>query len=190
MEGKAERPVRISGGVLADEVGYGKTAITLGLIDTSFETFTKSQSGLSAHGKIHTKANLIVVPAQLTRQWASEVHKFLGEKRSVRILENMSNLNNLTIQDILDVDILIVAGSLMKSDTYLANLQAFAAGGTLPNREGRYFNEKLRQLHSSLRQQIAHLTEDGASVVMDAIRGTEGRSKTSSCLPLTLSSTF
>ncbi len=78
----------------------------------------------------------------------------------------------------------------MKSDTYLANLQAFAAGGTLPNREGRYFNEKLRQLHSSLRQQIAHLTEDGASVVMDAIRGTEGRSKTSSCLPLTLSSTF
>lgn len=31
-EGKAERPVLVRGGVLADEVGYGKTAITIGLI--------------------------------------------------------------------------------------------------------------------------------------------------------------
>ena len=32
-EGRAQQPVHICGGVLADEVGYGKTAITLGLID-------------------------------------------------------------------------------------------------------------------------------------------------------------
>ena len=32
-EGRASRSISIRGGVVADEVGYGKTAITLGLID-------------------------------------------------------------------------------------------------------------------------------------------------------------
>ncbi len=30
MEAKVDRPVLIRGGVVADQVGYGKTAITLG----------------------------------------------------------------------------------------------------------------------------------------------------------------
>ncbi|KAF8338028.1 uncharacterized protein EI90DRAFT_3279585 [Cantharellus anzutake] len=178
VEGKAVRPIQMSGGVLADEVGYGKTAITLGLIDTSFGNAPKPRKGLSSHGKIRTKANLIVVPAQLTRQWASEVQKFLGKNRSVHILESMSHLNSLTIQDVLDVDILIVAGSLMKSEIYLANLQAFAAGGNLPHREGRYFDAKLRQVHSSLQKQIARLTKEGSSSVLDAIREAEENPET------------
>ena len=32
-EAKVERPVLVRGGIVADEVGYGKTVITLGLID-------------------------------------------------------------------------------------------------------------------------------------------------------------
>lgn len=32
-EGRAQRPIHVRGGVLADQVGYGKTAITLALID-------------------------------------------------------------------------------------------------------------------------------------------------------------
>ena len=34
-EAKVERPILARGGVVADQVGYGKTAITIGLIDAS-----------------------------------------------------------------------------------------------------------------------------------------------------------
>ena len=36
-EGCARRPVRVRGGVLDDQVGYGKTAISLGLIDCAYK---------------------------------------------------------------------------------------------------------------------------------------------------------
>ena len=36
-EGRVKRPVLIRGGIVADQVGYGKTAITLGLIDAAEE---------------------------------------------------------------------------------------------------------------------------------------------------------
>jgi len=77
-EGRAQVARDVRGGVLADAVGYGKTAITLGLIDASpasppmLERFK---------GKaIDVKATLIVVPKHLMKQWPNELRKFLGNK--------------------------------------------------------------------------------------------------------------
>jgi hypothetical protein len=58
-EGRARRAVHIRGGVLADQVGYGKTAITLGLIDCAAKVVKEEFNKMSdIPGKIPLKQPL------------------------------------------------------------------------------------------------------------------------------------
>jgi SNF2-related domain len=172
-EGRAQRPVHVRGGVLADEVGYGKTAITLGLIDSAPPTDADAPSSDIARGRIPVKGTLVVVPPHLTRQWASEVQKFCGKKFEVVVISTAANLNSLTIENIQDADIVVVASNLFKSSVYLANLEAFSTAGTLPTQEGRYFNARLKQALSALGSQVELLQKDGATAVADKIEEAE-----------------
>ena len=73
-QGMAQRPIRVRGGVLADQVGYGKTTITLGLIDATHKKAKKIVEKLedeNFHGYFPVKATLVVVPPHLTRQWTA-----------------------------------------------------------------------------------------------------------------------
>ncbi|TFY64925.1 hypothetical protein EVJ58_g2301 [Rhodofomes roseus] len=173
-EGRAQRPVHIRGGVLADEVGYGKTAITLGLIDCTAKEVEKDFRKMQdMKGKIPVKATLVVVPPHLTRQWGSEVKKFAGKRFKVVELATATNINSLTIEEVQEADIVVVASNLFHSSVYLANLEALAAAGSLPLQDGRYFNARLGNVLDSLRNQVDRLRDDGANAVMDKIL--EGR---------------
>lgn len=173
-EGRAERPVRIRGGVLADEVGYGKTAITLGLIDCATKSVKKEFSRIEdMTGKVAVKATLVVVPPHLTLQWEKEVQKFTGTHFKVLRLTTVSNLNTMTIEDVQEADVVIVASNLFKSAVYLSNLEAFAAAGSLPVQDGRYFNARLDMSLAALRDQVDLLRDEGATSVMEKIK--EGR---------------
>jgi SNF2-related domain len=166
-EGRAVRPVLVRGGVLADEVGYGKTAITLGLIDCSQPSPypTPAESGV-----IPSKATLIVVPSHLGNQWPSEIEKFLGKGKYkvVRIL-NLTQLNGYTIADIADADIVIVSSSLFRSGDYLTNLSTLAGTKELPASDGRYFNACLRNAIQGLHEQVDRLRDEGTAAVVEVI---------------------
>jgi hypothetical protein len=166
-EGKAVRPVLVRGGVLADEVGYGKTAITLGLIDCSQPAQYPEPA---TSGVIPSKATLIVVPSHLGNQWPSEIEKFLGKGKYkvVRVL-NLGQLNGFTIADIADADIVVVSSSLFKSMDYLSNLSTFAATKDLPASGGRYFTACLKTAISGLREQVDRLRNEGAKQVVEVI---------------------
>lgn len=166
-EGRAERPIQVRGGVLADQVGYGKTAITLGLIDCSRKSI-ELPSNLA--GNIPVKATLIVVPPHLTNQWPSEIRKFTGEK-TYRILklQTQTDLNKTSIQQIMDADILVVASTLFKSDKYLSNLAGFAATNAPPTSEGRRFNAWQKIALVDLKEQVMDLQNAGAEFVSDKI---------------------
>lgn len=166
-EGKAVRPVLVRGGVLADEVGYGKTAITLGLIDCSQPS---SYPKPTIKGVIPSKATLIVVPSHLGNQWPSEIEKFLGKGkyRVVRIL-NLGQLNGYTIADIADADIVVVSSSLFRSNDYLSNLSTLAATKDLPASDGRYFNACLKLAITGLHEQVDRLQNEGPAEVVKVI---------------------
>lgn len=171
-QGRAQRPVRVRGGVLADEVGYGKTAITLGLLDCSSKSVGQDPAPSKEHlrGKIYVRGTLVVVPPHLTRQWGSEIKKFTGDHFQVVIISTASNINSVTIDDIEGADIVVVASNLFHSTVYLSNLEAFAAGGALPPHDGRYFNARLDHILLSLRDQVDRLRQEkGAAAVMKAI---------------------
>ncbi|KAG7445040.1 uncharacterized protein BT62DRAFT_1007412 [Guyanagaster necrorhizus] len=175
-EGRAQRPVHIRGGVLADQVGYGKTAITLGLIDCAAKNVEKEFDAMGrVKGKILLKATLIIVPPHLTRQWDSEVRKFTKKEFKVLVLSTVSNLNSATIEDFRDADIVVVASNLFKSNVYLDNLQLLAAAGALPSKEGRHFNANLRKALESLKAQTDRLQDEGSGAVMHEIQDAEKR---------------
>ncbi|KAF7770424.1 hypothetical protein Agabi119p4_6398 [Agaricus bisporus var. burnettii] len=176
-EGRAQRPVRIKGGVLADQVGYGKTAITLGLIDCTYKAVKKQFANFGRiHGKIPTKATLVVVPPHLTRQWNSEVVKFAGKNRfNVLVISTVSNLNSITIAEVLNSDIVVVASNLFKSNVYQENLESLAAAGEIPAKEGRHFNAQLEKSLEALKDQVDRLQDDGSEAVLVAMK--EGRKK-------------
>ncbi|KAI0272498.1 hypothetical protein BC834DRAFT_817628 [Gloeopeniophorella convolvens] len=171
-EGRAQQPVHVRGGVLADQVGYGKTAITLGLIDcTRKQVEREMEKAKAIPGKIRVKASLVVVPPHLTRQWTTEIKKFVSPKANLEVvtLTTATNLNPLTVEKVIEADIIVVASNLFKSSAYLANLEAFAAGGSLPASDGRYFNARLDIALENLKGQVDRLREDGSVSVMDAI---------------------
>ncbi|KAJ7577007.1 hypothetical protein C8J56DRAFT_870233 [Mycena floridula] len=175
-EGRAERPVHVRGGVLADQVGYGKTAITLGLIDCTARSVEKEVKKLPhIYGKIAVKATLIIVPSHLTRQWATEVKKFTDKRFNVLVLSSASNLNSATIEAIQEADIVVVAATLFKSVAYLENLQLLAGCGELPSKEGRHFNAQLERSLEALKTQTERLQNDGASAVLKEVKEAQKR---------------
>ncbi|THH27510.1 hypothetical protein EUX98_g6678 [Antrodiella citrinella] len=171
-EGRAQRAIHVRGGVLADQVGYGKTAITLGLIDCLYDDVKKDMRKYKdMKGKIPTKATLIIVPPHLTKQWEKEVYKFTGKKRfKVVVIGTVGNLNKVTIEDIQEADIVVIASSIFKSGTYLENLESLAAAGALPSDDGRFFNARLDAAVQELSKQVDRLKEEGGARVMEEIK--------------------
>jgi SNF2-related domain len=170
-EGRAQRPVHVRGGVLADQVGYGKTAITLGLIDCTSKTVKEEFQKLSrTTGKIRVKATAVIVPPHLTKQWDSECRKFAGKRFKTVVLSTATSLNSLDIEQVQEADIVIVASNLFKSSVYLDNLESFAAGTALPNQDGRYFNDRLHVILASLQAQTDRLQDEGPAAVIQQMR--------------------
>ncbi|KAG9313076.1 hypothetical protein JVU11DRAFT_6516 [Chiua virens] len=171
-EGRAQRSVKFRGGVLADQVGYGKTAITLGLIDCSYQQVKNEFKDRTAtFGKIPVRATLIIVPPHLTRQWKSECEKFAPARfKNVVVISTATNINSLTIEAVQKADVVIVASNLFQSTVYLENLETFAAAGTLPSQDGRYFNARHETSLEGLMKQVKRLIDEGPNNVMKAIR--------------------
>lgn len=160
IEGRARRDVIIRGGVLADQVGYGKTAIMLGLIDSHPGKLAKREDRVP--GTIPVKATLVVVPAHLCLQWADEVKKFFKPKSvKVVVLHQGTSINKLTVEGVQDADIIIVASTIFNQSHYGENLSSFS-GVYIPDKATRYQRERLKLAKEVLAQQVERLQQEGA----------------------------
>ncbi|KAF5373238.1 hypothetical protein D9615_007418 [Tricholomella constricta] len=177
-EGRAQRVVHLRGGVLADQVGYGKTAVTVALIDCMSKSVDKDFKKLgNIPGKISVKASLIIVPPHLTRQWNSEVEKFAKGRFKVEVISTVANLNSVTIAQIQEADIIVVASNIFKSNVYLDNLQLLAGVGDFPSKDGRHFNAHLDKVRASLKSQTGRLKANGSDAVLRHIKDAEEEAK-------------
>jgi site-specific DNA-cytosine methylase len=126
-EGRAQREAYIRGGVLADQVGYGKTVTTLALIASQrFEDEMSAEEDVK--GCIPIKATLILVPKQLPAQWNAEIKKFLARKSNynVLVIKDLKTLEHTTINEFREADIIIATWALCEGDNYLFRIAQFA----------------------------------------------------------------
>ncbi|KAK6543033.1 hypothetical protein TWF694_006963 [Orbilia ellipsospora] len=172
---KASRPSGARGGVLADAVGYGKTAIILGLLAHMKNVYIPPAD---TQGRIPLKATLIIVPGHLSNQWESEIRKFTGGLFKVVNIKTMTQMNSCSLKSLMAADIIIVAGSLFKSVAYLQRLAEFSGGATCPATGGRRFQDWLKDVTGNIRSQVQRLYAGDVSGITDSItKGCQKREK-------------
>jgi hypothetical protein len=120
LEARASRNIVARGGVLADQVGYGKTVITIGLITAAPPIPVPPTTQ-----RIPTKATLVFAPAHLLDQWPSEVQGF-NPRLKVVVVKTMATLGALTVAQVQAADVVIVAISVLRSDLYFERMLALA----------------------------------------------------------------
>ncbi|OAX82532.1 hypothetical protein ACJ72_03117 [Emergomyces africanus] len=164
-EAKATTKHLVHGGILGDDVGYGKTAITLGLIDSQF---TKDSKNVPSYveGAIPIKATLIVVPQHLMEQWSREITKFLGRKYKILEIKCIASLLPLTVRRFEVADIVLLSTSVVRGAGYYERMELFAATSAVPKGNGRIFDEWLDDTMAAVRDHVNLLLADGPEVVL------------------------
>lgn len=170
-EVRAALPRKVRGGVVADEVGYGKTAIVLALIDVQMKEDRKAFTTRPESPEfLATNATLIVVPGNVFGQWASEIDKFLG-KNTYKVLKikDSSSLAKATVQNIREADIVLVFWGLFKTDAYYQAMHHFTGAPRVPSNGIRNFDSWFAEAERSLRQLVPVLKNDGPDTFLQEV---------------------
>ena len=185
MDGRARVRRLVRGGIIADQVGYGKTAITIGAILAN-QIKWPLPGALGTPAKptpvraIPTKATLVLAPSQLLRQWPREVEKFSqpGKLKKV-IIRTVADITHLTVADIQDADVVICATSVLRSPLYFERLARLAGAGRMPDckstNAGRHFAASYHGCLAGLEKQTETLTgAGGAAAASKGVRKGKG----------------
>jgi len=107
------------GGILADEMGLGKTVTTIALMlsnsieGVDFMKFTKNRFSI--------KANFIVCPSHLTRQWAEEIKK-CNPLLKVLCITTKPQHTPISYRDIMESDAVITSFEFLTNPSYYISL--------------------------------------------------------------------
>lgn len=161
-EVKVTMPRVVRGGVLCDEVGYGKTAIILGLIDAQYhQDSLRLQQTPQVAGQIATKATLLVLPFNVFKQWAGEIEKFLKGRYKVLCIPNAGKLGKISVKAMREADIILVSWTALNSADYYKVMRYFTGTPKAPVNAGRDFDSWFKDAEKSLRQVVQVLQERG-----------------------------
>jgi hypothetical protein len=120
MQGRLKCTFMVRGGVLADKIGYGKTATTIGLVDCTASEAPAPPPSSGSH--IPSRATLVLCPANLHVQWINEITKFTRDGLKVVSLQTFAQLKTKTVQELMDADIVLATYRLFYSAPYLAHV--------------------------------------------------------------------
>ncbi|CAJ1428516.1 unnamed protein product [Effrenium voratum] len=129
----------VRGGVLADAIGYGKTACTIGLVDKTKE-LTMPRVPMPYRGFVPSRATLVLAPSNLHNQWLQEIKKFTGNHLTVLSVPTCAQLKRLSMKDLAEADVVVATYRLFYSQPYLTRLEELAReillGFTFPKQSG------------------------------------------------------
>jgi hypothetical protein len=115
---KNRKSIEFRGGLLADEVGLGKTfqIIALSLLNPpiNISYFSKEDK------RLQSRATLIICPNQLCNQWIREIGKTIKDDYKVVIIPMMTKVHfdKYTYIDVLDADFVVVSYNFLGNDSY------------------------------------------------------------------------
>lgn len=120
---KATRTRTISGGVVCDAIGSGKTVISIAIILHGLEESRRVSSD-PKRGDRQIGASLVVVPPALIDQWGSELTKFTPTKWNLNVLKiyDDKELAKYTVKDWVEADVVICPVDILQADGYMDRL--------------------------------------------------------------------
>jgi SNF2-related domain len=162
---------KVRGGIIADHVGFGKTAVVLGLIDCQHEKDTL-EAAEPCDNAIPLKATCIIVPDILFDQWQGEISRFLGEQYTILAIESTSKLEEISIQTFQSADIVLVSWAVFSGGVYFDKLEGVAGGPSPPktNSNVRMFEAWFDDAIGSVETQVSSLQRDGTEAFLEAIQ--------------------
>ena len=124
-------------------MGFGKTATTIGLIDTTLSSPVPEVPSMDLGSFIPAKGTLIIVPSGLLDQWLTEISKFVWEGKPLRermkrgwshpdcplkilAVSTVHQLKAASASDIADADVVICSYRLLYSPVYQKQLSALS----------------------------------------------------------------
>lgn len=127
VNAKAARLIVRRGRVVADSVGFGKTIVCLGLIDHQYDNdrtkfFASRTDNVQLQGLCHLHATLVIVPNQLTQQWANEVKRFLKSQYKTYVIQSFSDIQTLGLTAFEEADIIICSNKIFQDSKYQKQL--------------------------------------------------------------------
>lgn len=153
LEAKVTARREIKGGVLADEVGYGKTALVLALIDHYSRKTNQAPPPpfkQDVDDMITLKATLILVPKNITKQWSAEIERFLGTTYEVVVLTKQDFIGTCTVSALEKADIILAPWDLFDDD-YFTELARMSRAPNTPVSAGRGFEEWFQLAQADLK---------------------------------------
>ncbi len=120
---KAARTSKLKGGVIADAIGSGKTVISIAIILKGIVA-AKDRSQYPRK----SSATLVVVPPALISQWRDEIKKFTDDLPNVLCIYDDSSLNEITVEMVLEADVVICPVDLLEAKNYMARVTRVATG--------------------------------------------------------------
>ncbi|KAJ0116351.1 hypothetical protein J7T55_007330 [Diaporthe amygdali] len=133
----AKRPVVRRGRVVADNVGFGKTAVCLGLIDVQNKTDRRDFLDMRRrndhlNGLVHLHATLVIVPNQLTQQWVNEAKRFLSPRQyNIVKIEKFNELQKQGVAGLKRADIIICSNKVFQENVYHSELSRYCGSNGL-----------------------------------------------------------
>lgn len=107
------------GGILADAISYGKTTITLALMDHNRCPEGNVNQCLTNKKLIPSRATLIIVPPNLWHQWLQEIEKFLPSGSfSVIAATDGAQLRQHSLEQLCKTDAVIVSYRIFHGRAY------------------------------------------------------------------------
>eukprot|EP00929_Paragymnodinium_shiwhaense_P078529 TRINITY_DN40722_c0_g1_i1.p1 TRINITY_DN40722_c0_g1~~TRINITY_DN40722_c0_g1_i1.p1 ORF type:complete len:2006 (-),score=414.21 TRINITY_DN40722_c0_g1_i1:47-5998(-) len=125
LRARLRKAVYVRGGVLADKIGYGKTATTIGLVASTLQEPPPVQAADDLP-RIPSRATLVLCPVNLHAQWLREVEKFVKDGLKVVSLQTYTQLKNVTMKELVEADMVLATYRLWCSAPYLARLRDVA----------------------------------------------------------------
>ncbi|KAK8005367.1 hypothetical protein PG990_011404 [Apiospora arundinis] len=131
----ASRMVVRRGGIVADDIGFGKTVMTLALIalQDNFDTdHYKLRRSKAANKNIKAiKSTVIICPLHIVDQWGFEINKFLRYQKDHKI-KLVKQWTDLKGTDPAKYSILVISASIFNSKEYLKALGSCGDGKSPP----------------------------------------------------------
>lgn len=178
VESLLEKEIR--GGVVADDVGAGKTTTSLALVGLDYEQLEHGETFMTEcpPGLIKTAATLIFLPKNIMEQWVSEISECLpswteqklgdsaksAQQPYYIVLKSSRDLAKCSVERLKGAHLVLTSLGLFQEDFYWDRLQNLVCAPNAPANPGRAFQEWLGQALKGLRSLAPHLPNNERQV--------------------------